>query len=157
MTDGRRFTMEDIIKSEVEKALTGRGLIGPAARAATGSGFEFKDIMTFLSEVNKLAALREKTMAPVRQDQRAVAETAKAPTGHALNKDVEAPISPVTDNTPVSGPTVITAESVYASIIGGLDGVITLYGDIPLSEAKKKMAENRDAILVLLRQQMRIP
>jgi hypothetical protein len=153
MTDGRRFTMEDIIKSEVEKALTGRGLIGPAAKAASGSGFEFKDIMTFLSEVNKLAALREKTMAPVRQDQRAVAETAKAPTGSALNKD----ITPVTDNAPVLGPTPITAESVYASITGGLDGVITLYGDIPLSEAKKKMAENKDAILALLRQQMGLP
>jgi len=153
MTNGRRFTMEDIIKSEVEKALTGRGLIGPAAKAASGSGFEFKDIMTFLSEVNKLAALREKTMAPVREDQRAVAETAKAPTGSALNKD----ITPVTDNAPISGPAPITAESVYASIAGGLDGVITLYGDISLSEAKKKMAENKDAIIALLRQQMGIP
>jgi len=156
MTDGRRFDLSDIIASEVEKALTGRGLIGPAAKAAGGGSFDFKDIMTFLSEINKLAALKEKTMAPVRQDQRAVAETAKAPTGHALNKDVDPPISPVTDNTPVIGPTVITAESVYASIIGGLDGVISLYGDIPLSQAKGKMQENKDAILVLLRQQMGI-
>jgi len=156
MTDGRRFDLSDIIASEVEKALTGRGLIGPAAKAAAGGSFDFKDIMSFLSEINKLAALKEKTMAPVRQDQRAVSETAKAPTGHALNKDVEV-ISPVTDNAPISHPMLITAESVYASIVSGLDGVISLYGDIPLSQAKGKMQENKDAIIVLLRQQMGIP
>jgi len=168
MPQDRRTDLSDIIKAEVAAALKAGGA---AAKATEGGAFDFKDIMTFLTEVNKLAALREKSMAGVapRQDARAVAEVHKggAPVGAALNKEAEGNVAvqpavaggmlPRSGEVPRPAPAGITAESIFESIVGGLDGVITMYGDVKLSEAKAKMTENREAVLMLIRQQLGAP
>ena len=163
----KRTDLSDIIKAEVAAALKAGGA---AQKVATSGGaFEFGDIMKFLTEINKLAALRAQAGAgvPARQDARAVAEVHKggAPVGAALNKEAEGNVavqpSVAGGMLPTSGEVPrpmmhITAETVFDSIVGGLDGIITMYGDIKLSEAKAKMTDNRDAVLMLIRQQMGI-
>jgi len=144
MADGRRFTIEDVIKSEVEKALSGRGI---TKVAASDQPFSMKDIMTFLTEINKLAALKDKTMAAPAHDQRAVAETAKD-SSRGINKEKE---MLATAGIVAPAPQGLSAEAVFGSITEGLDGVVAMFGDIKLSEAKARLLENKETVMAMLR------
>lgn len=150
VVEGRRLSLEDIIDAKVQDAVKKAGL-GAATRAATGGeAFSIKDVMSFISEINKLAALKQAGVPPA-HDARAVAETAKA-SGSALNKEIPATM-PRSGEVPRPGPA-FSPEAVYESIVGGLDGIITMYGDIKLSEAKEKLIENKSAIVALIGQQL---
>lgn len=100
-----------------------KALKARTATESTGSMFDIKDITKFLSELAKLKS-QTQALAPTPQP---VAPAA-------------APAAPAKPN----------PENIYNSIIATIDKVVPILGDMRLSEVKKYMIENKEAVISLI-------
>jgi len=118
-----KYDLSDIIADEVKKALTKQS----PTQSAGGSGdISIQDITKFMAELSKLKKQSE-ALAP-------------APAQPALPQ-APAPAPAQTRPNPVN---------VYNSVIGAIDKIVPVLGDMKLTEVKEYMLENKDVVLSLI-------
>lgn len=123
-----RYTLNDIIREEAERLIAEKAISAPKS---TGNDLGFlnissiKDITELIREINRAAAIFK---------------------GNQQQVIREEPPAPV--------PQKLDYNKILDKVIEAFDAFIAIYGDIPLSEAKEKIIENKQEILTLMESQL---
>lgn len=133
----RKYSLEDIIREEIARSAKER--VAPAA----SGGFDLNisslsDITNLLKEINQLVQVMGK-MSP----QKVEPVIQRLPEGDniRISKEPLQNLPPEQKAVPA-----FDYDAIVDNIISAFDSIITIVGDIPLSEAKKMIAENRDMV-----------
>lgn len=61
-------------------------------------------------------------------------------------------LNPIPQNNPISSPTIATptAENVYQTILGSINTILKLKGDMPLSQLKTELITNKENVIKLI-------
>ena len=135
---GRKFEFSDLVADEVRRVLAEQAVSAPVRGGGGGGlldGLSLQDITKFLSELSKFRA----AMADM---QGAAPQVSPEPVLPATNP---APPSPAPQKPARPEPT-----AVYESVLGAIDQLISVGGDMPLSEVRKYMIENKGEVIRMI-------
>ena len=142
MAEGKRFSLDDIIAQEVAKKLS-------TVATSSGGGVEsfgikdIKDITSLLQELGKLAPKE-------RQQQHQVQYPRGTPAGEpsTINKEQQYVGLPPPPPAPAPQRMAFDVPKLLDNFIEYIPMVITMYGDIPLSQVRELLVKERTMIIL---------
>lgn len=136
---GRKFVFSDLVADEVRRVLAEQQAVSAPVRGGGGGGLldglSLQDITKFLSELSKFRA----AMADM---QGAAPQVSPEPVLPAAN--------PAPPSSPPQKPARPEPTAVYESVLGAIDQLISVAGDMPLSEVRKYMIENKGEVIRMI-------